>query len=383
MKGNLKALREGYTSQADGSVEKGVAKLAESICQTLDDPKFNASAKFSIREAFDNTVLALNPDLDLNNKGKLQEAVNSSVFPYITSKLISRELLPAYEYNLFGAENLVSESTTSRVDYEYIAGMRAITLLPRVREGQPYPTANIGEKNVRVEIAKFGEILEITSELVIADQTGQVITRARNAGDMMGAHRHRFIIETVTDQARNALEETSSTALFYDGSARDMYAATHATIDGQVNLNLNTGLSLDFDGLTTAYKYLMQVKDEKGRYITVMPRQLLVHPAKFPDAWKFCTNLTQPDTAERADNFYARALSLTPYASPYVAAETTWYLGDFPKQFVWLWVNRPEVMSEGATSTAAFERDVIARFRYGYMGGCASKDYRFCSEQTA
>lgn len=382
MKGNLKSLREDYTSQADGDVKKGVTLLAENIVKTLEDPKFNTN-NFSIREAFDNTVLALNPDLDLNNKGKVQEAVGSSVFPYITSKLIARELLPKYEYNLFGAENLVSESSTSRVDFEYIAGTRAITLLPRVREGQPFPTANIGEKNVRCELAKFGEILEITSELVIADQTGQILTRAREAGEIMGAHRHRFIIETITDQARNALEEASSTSYVYGNTARDMYSADHSTIDGQTNINYASGQSLDFDGLTVAYKYLMQMVDEKGRYITSMPRQLLVHPAKFPDAWKFCTNMTQPDTAERADNFYAKALSLTPYMSPYVAAETTWYLGDFPRQFVWLWVNRPEVISEGSTSTAAFERDVIARYRYSYFGGVCGRDYRWVFESVA
>jgi hypothetical protein len=382
MKGNLKALREGYTSQADGDVKKGIAMLSNKIVETLQDPKFDVN-QFSIREAFDNIVLASNPDLDLNDKGKVQEAVGSSVFPYMTSKLISKEVIPAYELNMFGADQLVTESSTTRVDYEYVAGMRAITKLPRVREGQPYPTANIGEKNIRVEMAKFGEILEITSELVLADQTGQILERARAAGDMMGEHRHRFIIETVTDQAREALEESSSTSLFYNGSARDIYSANHATIDGQTNVNYSSGVTLDTDGLNTAYRYLGTMKDEKGRYITVMPKQLLVHPAKFPDAWKFCTNLTQPDTTERADNFYARQLRITPYSSPYVALETTWYLGDFKKQFVWLWVNRPEVLSEGSTSTAAFERDVIARFRYGYYAGIGARDYRFVVENVA
>jgi hypothetical protein len=310
------------------------------------------------------------------------------VFPYITKQLIARELLPAYELELFGIGDLFTEMETTRTDYETIAGMRAVTLLPRVRPGQNFPTANWGEKNIQVEVAKFGEILEIEKELVISDQTGQILSRAREAGTMMGAHRHRFMVETICDGARDALEETSSTSFMYDKSARTVYATTHTTVDGVANSNLSATTDLDTEGLDAVYTLLGQMTDEKGRYITVMPKAILVHPSQFPTAWQFTAGLEQPDTAERGLNFYKSQLKLTPYQSPYVyssagsRAATDFYMGDFTRQMVWMWVIRPTVDNEGATSSASFERDVIARYKFHYFGGAGMKDYRFIVKAT-
>lgn len=387
--GKVKQLMEAQLNES-GDIKAAAPIFAKRfVNEVMGDPNFKPN-QVSIRELFDETVLRENPDVDLNSRTELAEAIGHSIFPYVTKELIARELLPAYEMSLNGIENLVTEGTTTRPDYEYIAGVRAISKMPRVRPGQNYPSADIGEKNVRIEIAKFGEILEIERELVLSDQTGQILERARMAGEMMGEHRQQFIVETIMDGARTALEEATSTALFYNGAAVTVYSNDHSAIDGVTNDNLAASSAISTSSMDTVYGLFGAMKDEKGRYITVMPKAILVHPTKFRTAWSMCTDMTLESTssANRGANFYAQKLGLIPYQSPYVGTNsggntTDWYVGDFAKQLSWLWYWRPAVDRQGVDSDAAFERDVVARFKYYYAGGVGKKDYRFVVRATA
>jgi len=274
---------------------------------------------------------------------------------------------------------------TSRPDYEYIAGVRAISKMPRVRPGQNYPVSDIGEKSVRIEVAKFGEILEIERELVLSDQTGQILNRARMAGEMMGEHRHQFIVETIQDSARTALDEATSTALVYNGSAVTVYSSDHTAVDGVTNDNLASSSAISTASMDTVYGLFGVMTDEKSRYITVVPKAILVHPTKFRTAWSMCTDLSLESTssANRGANFYAQKLGLVPYQSPYISTTTDWYVGDFAKQTVWMWYWKPAVDRQGVDSDAAFERDVVARFKYYYSAGCGLRDYRWVVKATA
>lgn len=389
IRGKLKTLCESHVADAGGEVKEGVKRFANEVVEFMADEKFSPS-NMSIKEIFEQTTMREYPDLDpvTTDTQVLSEAIGHSWFPFITKELINKALLPAYEYSMNGVDDLVSEMETSRVDFDYIAGVEAMTRLPRVRPGQPYPNAEFAEKTVRVELAKFGEILNLEKELILGDQTGKLLDRARNAGNAMGDHRHRFIVETILDGARNALDESSSTAFHYKGSAHGIYSDDHSATLGYANDNLAASSSLGTAGLDTAYGLLGKMQDEKGRYITVIAKQLLVHPSNFRTAWQLTSDTTQPDTANRGSNFYKNALGIMAYQSPYVGtasggATTDWYLGDFPRNFVWMWVWRPSTDREGVGSTASFERDVVARFKYHYSGGCAARDTRFVIEGNA
>jgi len=387
--GKMRELCESQIADA-GNVKEGVARFAKKfVNEVMEDKSFKPS-QVSIREMFDATVLAENPNLDLDDRASFREAVGHSQFPYMTKELISREVLPAYDGALGDVTQLVTEMDTNRPDYEYIAGFRAITSLPRVKSGQNYPSAEMQEKNVRCQIAKFGEILEIEKEMVLSDQTGQILDRARQGGDLMGQHRHQFIIETMMDGARTALEESTSTALVYGTTAQTVYSNDHSTTDGQTNDNLAASSAIGTASMDTVYNLLSSMKDERGRYINNMPRFVVVHPARFRTAWALCSDLglASVDSANRGTNFYGQKLALTAIQSPYVGtnsggATTDWYVGDMPKEIVWLWYWKPGIDRQGVDSDAAFERDVIARFKYFYAGGVCLRDYRYICRATA
>ena len=382
--GKVKELMEAQLNES-GDIKTAAPIFGKRfVNEVMADPNFKPS-QVSIRELFDETALRENPETDVNNPREVAEAIGHSIFPYVTKELIARELLPAYEYAMNGIENLVTEMETSRPDYEYIAGVRAISKMPRVRPGQNYPVSDIGEKSVRIEVAKFGEILEIERELVLSDQTGQILNRARMAGEMMGEHRHQYIVETIQDSARTALEEATSTALVYNGSAVTVYSNDHAAIDGVTNDNLAASSAISTASMDTVYGLFGVMTDEKSRYITVIPKAILVHPLKFRTAWSMCTDLSLESTssANRGANFYAQKLGLVPYQSPYISTTTDWYVGDFAKQTVWMWYWKPAVDRQGVDSDAAFERDVVARFKYYYSAGCGLRDYRWVVKATA
>jgi len=380
----LKELALNHIKDA-GNVKEGLQRFKNDVVSWIKSKEITSS-DIHIREIFDATVMQENPDLDLATIDTvgLAEAIGPTVFPSITGELIASELLPAYQYRVGEVEDLVSVGTTKRWDYEYIAGMRAITKMPRVYPGQQYPLADWGEKKVRVEIAKFGQILELEKELIISDQTGQLITRAQEAGATMGDHRHEFIIDTVTDNARTALEESSSTAMYYDGSTRTVYANDHSSWDAYANDNLAASSALGTAGLRTVYGLFGTMQDERGRYINAMPKQILVHPTKYPEAWQHVTDISMPDAVESGSNFFKSKLGLKAYQSPYIGGNTTdWYVGDFQRANRWLWFQKPKVDKQGKDSDAAFERDVVLRFKYSYSGGCCIQDYRFLVKATA
>lgn len=383
MRGKLKDICESHVTDA-GEVKEGVRRMAYELVEFMQDPDFQPRSQ-SIKEIFEQTTLREHPNLDPETCGdsELAEAVGHSWFPYITKELINKELIPAYEAALNGIDNLVSEVETKRTDFDYIAGVKSLTRLPRVRPGQNYPNAEFGEKTVRVEIAKFGEILNLEKELVLGDQTGKLLGRARDGGEVMGDHRHQFIVQTITDTARTALGEASSTALYYDGAARTLYSNDHSAFMGYTNDNLAASSAIGTAGMDTAYSLMGAMRNEEGGYVTVIPNAVLTHPLKFRTSWQLCTDVTQPDTANRGSNFYAQKLGLVPYQTPYISTNTDWFIGNFAKQVIWMWAWRPKVDSEGATSTASFERDVVARFKYHYSAGCGHRDAKFVIKCTA
>ena len=140
-------------------------------------------------------------------------------------------------------------------------------------------------------------------EVILSDQTGEVYSRARDAGSVMAQHQHRFIIETITDTARNALGEATSTALYFMDSARTVYSTDHSAFDAQTNVNLSASSAIgDTDNWDKMWNYISQMKDLEGNYIATMPKWVLTSPLKARTALQFVANGNEPDTANNGIN---------------------------------------------------------------------------------
>lgn len=382
---NLREIMEYHVNDTQ-DVKEGVKRGTSEVLEFMRDPKFKPES-MSIRDIFEQTTLREHPDVDVNQNTQLAEAIATSAFPKLTGALIHSMMIPYYEQEMFGVEQLVTESTTTRADFETLAGLTAIPQIERVYQGMVYPSAHFGEKNVKIEIAKFGHIINLTKEIILSDQTGEVARFAAGAGEAMGLHRHRYIVETIIDSPRKALGEATSTAFVYEGSATTVYADTHSTVDGQTNDN-----SIGSSAITAnaswqgAWAAIGAMTDEEGNPIGITPKVILCHRTYEPVASQFVGDVGQPDVANNGSNFF-RKLGLKVYTSPYTTSNsglvTDWYFGDPKRQTAWLWYWKPNVQTQTTSSDAAFEQDIVARFKPNYSAGCGLLDYRRVLKLTA
>jgi hypothetical protein len=389
---NLKEAVQSQVADA-GEVKAGVARFAKKFTEEVIRDRKIPATDFSIKEMFEATTLVEYPDLDVNDKLKFSEAVNGSQFPYLTKELIHREMIPTYEDGLQGADMLVTELDTKRYDEDNMVGTTAMSTMPLVRPGQPYPSADFGEKYFTCKITNHGQILDMSKELILSDQTGSIVDRANQAGMVMGQHRHQYIVETLIVAPRTAVEETTSTACTYKGTAitaSNFFSNDHSAYDGQTNDNLAASSAIGTAGMDTAMGLLLSMKDEKGRVIAVTPKVLVCHPTKARTAWQLLmdSDLSTVDSANRGRNYYQQKYNIQVFQTPFVTQNSglssDWYVGDPKRALVWLWYQKPAVERQGANSDAAFERDVVLRFRMSYWGGCAYREVgRFMVKATA
>jgi hypothetical protein len=61
-------------------------------------------------------------------------------------------------------------------------------------------------------------------------------------------------------------------------------------------------------------------------------------------------------------------------------AVNDWYLGDFPRQFVWTEIWPVQTFLQKTDSESAFDRDVVLRVKVRYYGGVSAVDTVFVTK---
>ena len=381
----LKQLYESHTADAGVSgVREAQKRFATDLINRI--PTINV-AELSLKQIFDITVMESHPDLDLHVSSTVpvSEAMGDSLFPKITKEVINKEFMPAFESGVKDVMNLVSVMQTDETAFDFIAGTTAKSSMLKVEVGHNYPFGEFGEKSVRISLGKWGQIIPLELELVIQDKTGTLLQRARDFAAELADVQHRLIVETVVGVTRTIFKETTAGGYYYNGSVRTLYSANHATVlNGYTNQNLSATTALSTDGLDVMFGLTAIMQDEEGKYVATNPNLLLVHPRYEQKAWNLVNCATRPDSGNRADNFYSRFNYMsTPYLNTGGGNTTDYYLGNFPRQFVWMDVWKPRIDTQGSNSNAAFERDVVYQFKVSQSGGCAARDSRFVIKATA
>ena len=362
---NGQSLRDLYLSD-------GPQQFADKCVRLLREGKVRPE-DFSLRELWEavgrpgfgsmrNILEALGSDAPLR-----EEAVNTSVFNVITGELINRKVIEGYEsYPAIGDELVTVVSSRRRE--ERFPGLGALDMPVEVKEAEDYPElGGLDEKYVTSTATKKGMIISITEELITEDQTGLVLLRAKQVGERIRRDREKTIL--------NGIQDVNGNVYRPDGQAVALYSAA--------NGNLLTGNSLvDWTDLDAAYAHFINMQDEAGEPMYVEPQVLLV-PVSLRGTANRIVNATEFDTGNMTvGNSYSHLKAL---ASPYLDAQstTTWYIGDFKRQFVWHEVWPVQVLRARQDSDQAFERDIVARFKARYLGGIAALDYRYVIKCTA
>lgn len=340
--------------------------------------------KFSLNAIAEATIPGYN-GMKNSSAEELSEAMVTSAFPNVTGSLIHSRIIDAYNYELGSLRELITEDTATDYPDSRLVGFGAGDDLDYIPEGKEYEDTILTEKNIQVRIGKFGKIIELTREMVLFDKTNQAVARARAIGEKAGSHQAKMIVQTIEMLPRTCFGETTSNLrnFVYDGSVTtvgNFYNTDHSSVlDKRVNSNKIT-TALTTAGMNEAYALLAQMVDERGTAISIRPTHILIHPTNEATLDQLLHSQQQHDTAENALNPYGPGglrSGLQPVSSVFISDADDWYLGRFSNQVTWLWGWKPETLAQGATSDSAFSRDVVNRFRFGYMGGCAHQDYRY------
>jgi hypothetical protein len=322
--------------------------------------------------------------------------VGTTLFQTVTGELIGRKVIEGYEDNAgFIGDKLVTVMP-SRLRNSRIAGFKALAGPTEVHEGHPYEESSFEEKYVTTLESKQGRILSINEELIAFDQTGEINRRAMALGYYLRQERERTIVRAVTDA------DASAGRYVYrpSGTGEALYAA-----DGSNRNFIGTGntTSPDFDApialedwtdVEEALHYrATEVKDDRidgdQRPIVAPARQILV-PEKLRGTARSIVHSTEIHVAtDDGETRFANPVHnlVEVLSSPFIdeqggAAVSSWYLGDFRRQFVWSEIWPVQTFLQRSESEAAFERDVVLRVKARYYGGLSAVDTVFVTKIT-
>lgn len=382
----IKTLVSTEVEKAGGSTRKGFENAARVIESALDK-KDLPSKKVSLRALYDATV-----DTSLGESAQdVAEAISSSAFPVISSKLIHRDIIRQYDLSVGDVSRLVRETEpTNSTSRELVAGIQAGSSEPLLRrEGEAYKEAQFGEKNWQIQMADFGRMISITRETIKEDRTGEVMNYAQMIGRAAGQHKAKMIIQTLEGNPRDAFEESSFKGAIYKGqelTKNQLYSDDHSGLDGQVNDNLAEGNPLvDYRSIDNIMQLFAKMTDEGGHKISITPRYLVVPNALKVTAWNIMNTISYAYAGDGGDSSQPRPTTnpisaigdFEVIGSIWLSSDSDYYLGDMPSQLQWINVFPPETASQGADSELAFTNQIVSRFRFSYHAGLGHTDYRW------
>lgn len=326
----------------------------------------------------------------------VQEAIDSTMFPTATGLLIAAKVIEGYDAPGYIGDSLVTVMP-SKLKSERMVGFTSLEGPMEVGEGMPYPESGFGEKYVTTETAKKGRILEITEEAIYFDQTGQVLLRAQRLGEQTRLEREEVILAGVVDAGGAAGVGNYKPVWRPSGVAAALYS--HAANTNHLTAVTTLVDWTDFDEVLRYHADNM--RDDRAvtaerRPIVWMPRQVLVSRRYVATATRILS-ATEVRTGDGASNS-AQMISSNPLqnlipgirviSSPlidYIATVTgsqygdaaDWFMGDFPKQFIWQEIWPVQTFRAAQNDDAEFRRDIKARYKVRYYGGIAAIDTKY------
>ena len=311
----------------------------------------------------------------LVNSKDFKEAMSTSAFPKITGALINKKVQEAYDLE-YGIGDMLVTKVQSSVKDETIVGFGADNAMKEVAEGIDYEEGSITEKYHKIKNVKFGRIISLTKEMVAFDQTGQMMLRAQQIGEAAKSSRELTIMNAVLELTSTGLRAAWRPA----GVATTLYSNTSTDPYSSATLDNLGGITLaDETDLAEALALFSQFTDEQGLPMRVTPKILLSGLSLKAIANQICysgqaVKLTTPDGVK---NIFTGTQALDTTFIDQQLATTSWFYGDFKKQFVYTEVWPLQVEQQGRDSEQSFNADVISRYKVGYYGGCGAVSNRY------
>ena len=310
------------------------------------------------------------------------ESVDVTQFPVITATLVEKKVLDSFNAFPTIGDQLVTPFQ-SKLQISKIPGADIKSNMRDIEPGMPYQhDADIKEHYVQIEGKKRGDILDISEEALMFDQTGLVLREAEKFGRQAAIDREKKILYTIQDVTVGAVNYY---AYYPSGSRVALYSGAVAGTHPYSNLHAHA--LQHWTDLDAARVMFSTMRDANGEPILIMPKILLVPVALETVAKRLIMNTllpaarigqTYPGDSPNEANPFSNAFTVL--SSPYLDMNSTriWYLGDFKMQFVEKVVYPVQVLTrKDDKNDMAWERDVIAQYKIRYYAQPGAVDYRY------
>lgn len=300
----------------------------------------------------------------------LQEDIDSSAFPNVLSKLISKKIIDAFEAYPKNGLNLVTVVPSS-LKQELVVGWTSVGQISQVKEKEAYGQVTPpDEKFVKINNSKYGGLLDITEEVIKFDQTQQYLQRASMLGERGAQYQDKLIMRGIID---------ADSTVYNLGS---LYAGISSTGGTYGNAYNGANSALGTTGWQQAHFNLHTMTDETGEPIWVSSdRPILVCP---PNLVPTAVKLRQGDfgnigTANLDVNVAQNMFDIVENIYiPNPKTATDWYYGSFKRQFQWNEIFPLQVFSRSGQETDdGFKRDVVMQFKVRFYGGIGATETRY------
>ena len=329
-----------------------------------------------------NKPLLVCEDFSIKELHDFCESVDVTQFPVITATLVEKKVLDSFNAFPTIGDQLVTPFQ-SNLQVSKIPGADLTSNMKDIEPGMPYHhDADIAEHYVQIEGKKRGDILDITEEALMFDQTGLILREAEKFGKQAAIDREKKILYTIQDVTVN---NVNYYAYYPSGSRVALYSGAVAGTHPYSNLHVRA--LQHWTDLDTAKTMFSTMRDANGEPIMIMPNILLVPVALETMAKRLVMNTLLPaakigqtvpgDSPNEANPF---ANAFTVLSSPYLDINSTriWYLGAFKEQFIEKVVYPIQVLTrKDNTNDMAWERDVVAQYKIRYYAQPGAIDYRY------
>lgn len=371
----------------------GPQRTVEHLSQALAEGHLKPE-DFSLRDLAE----ALVPDghqwvreLDPRRGGpRLLEAgdgVDVTAFLNVTGQVIYARILEAYTQEAFVVSRLV-ETVPTRLDGEKIPGIGRLSDGQfEVAAGMPYPHVGFGEDYIETpSTTKRGLIVPVTREAIFFDRTHLVLSRAAEVGEVLGLNKEKRLVDLLIGATNNYK---------WKGTAYNTY---YAAADNGPWVNALAGNQLeDWTDVDAAEQLFADLLDPNtGEPVLVRPSTVLVMPAcrhaahrvlhaseiSYAPGGATTTWAANPLTSYRLVESRLAYRRIIASGATADAARKWWFLGDFRRALAYM-ENWPITVTQSpANSEAAFNQDVVVRFKASERGAAAVLNPRFMVKCT-
>lgn len=333
---------------------------------------------FSFRGMHDALVAAMRMDPELT------EAISSNVFNTLSRSIVVDGVMEGYTGVPRIAAELFRLIPTPGKPTGRIARATTDATMEEVQQLEQYKAAGMSDKYVTFENKKFGRHIPLSREAVMEDQTGTVLDTARGVGEVMANYEEKSALNTIQDVAGFVGYNPAGTqTALYSATATESKTQTPAA-----NLVATNALAA-WTNVDAAWKKLGSKIGENGDPIGAATRVSILAPWALRGVGGYVLKNSKSTVATinaDAPRMLQESLPDGARYSPWLDLQspTTWYMGDFRRQFVKTSYWDMETTFINGKNEASFQlRDIYGTFLVSSYFDYIATDFRFVIKNTA